>query len=152
MLRHPREPQAWPAAPAARTVRVLRGEAELAEASARAAVHARRLHDRLEARAARDAWMAEHHGGDRPNGSGRRNGGGLVRTLGPATGPSVSPIGSTQSSAQGPGAAVRPSSPGIEGRAATVQEVPARIAEDGAQVEEVVATPIGEVAAQTSAA
>ncbi|MGH8980934.1 MAG: hypothetical protein ACRDWE_07935 [Acidimicrobiales bacterium] len=45
-----------------RNVRVLRGEDELAAASARAAVGARRLHERLEARAARDAWMAEHHG------------------------------------------------------------------------------------------
>lgn len=42
------------------SVRVLHGEEELAEAVARAAEGARRLHDRLEARAARDAWMAEH--------------------------------------------------------------------------------------------
>lgn len=43
-------------------VRVLRGDAELADAVARAAEGARRLHDRLAARAARDAWMAEHDG------------------------------------------------------------------------------------------
>lgn len=41
-------------------VRVLHGDEELAEAVARAAVSAKRLHDRLAARAARDAWMAEH--------------------------------------------------------------------------------------------
>lgn len=43
-----------------RTVRVLRGEEELEAAVARAAEGARRLHDRLAARAARDAWMVEH--------------------------------------------------------------------------------------------
>ncbi len=43
-------------------VRVLRGDEELADAVARAAEGARRLHDRLAARAARDAWMAEHDG------------------------------------------------------------------------------------------
>jgi hypothetical protein len=42
-----------------RTVRVLRDDAELEEAVARAAECASRLHDRLAARAARDAWMAE---------------------------------------------------------------------------------------------
>ncbi len=41
-------------------VRVLHGDEELAAATARAAVGARRLHDRLAARAARDAWMVEH--------------------------------------------------------------------------------------------
>ncbi len=41
-------------------VRVLHGEEELAQAIARAAESAKRLHDRLAARAARDAWMAEH--------------------------------------------------------------------------------------------
>lgn len=41
-------------------VRVLRGEDELAAAVARAEEGARRLHDRLAARAARDTWMAEH--------------------------------------------------------------------------------------------
>jgi hypothetical protein len=41
-------------------VRVLHGDHELAEAVARAAVSAKRLDDRLAARAARDAWMAEH--------------------------------------------------------------------------------------------
>jgi hypothetical protein len=41
-------------------VRILYGEDELAEAIARAAESAKRLHDRLAARAARDAWMAEH--------------------------------------------------------------------------------------------
>lgn len=80
MLRHPREPQLRPPPPVVRTVRVLRSEAELAEASARAAVHARRLEERLEARAARDAWMAEHHTGDRLHEGGR------VRTVGPVTG------------------------------------------------------------------
>jgi|GEM_PF-5171532 len=44
-----------------KSVRVLRGQDELAEAVARAAEGARRLHDRLAARAARDAWMAEHN-------------------------------------------------------------------------------------------
>src|SRR5579862_3216290 len=44
-----------------RTVRVLRGEQELEAAVARAAEGARRLHDRLAARAARDAWMVEHN-------------------------------------------------------------------------------------------
>lgn len=43
-----------------RNVRVLHSEEELAEAIARAAESAQRLHDRLAARAARDAWMAEH--------------------------------------------------------------------------------------------
>ncbi len=41
-------------------VRVLEGDEELAAAVARAAEGARRLDDRLAARAARDAWMAEH--------------------------------------------------------------------------------------------
>jgi hypothetical protein len=41
-------------------VRVLQGDEELAEAVARAAACASRLDDRLAARAARDAWMAEH--------------------------------------------------------------------------------------------
>lgn len=41
-------------------VRVLRDEAELASASERAAEGERRLRARLEARAARDAWTAEH--------------------------------------------------------------------------------------------
>lgn len=45
---------------APRTVRVLRDEGELAEAVARAEESARRLHERLAARAARDEWMAEH--------------------------------------------------------------------------------------------
>lgn len=43
-----------------KNVRVLRGEEELAEAAARAEEGARRLNDRLEARAARDSWTAEH--------------------------------------------------------------------------------------------
>lgn len=42
--------------------RILHGEEELAEAAARAAEGARRLDERLQARAARDAWMAEHTG------------------------------------------------------------------------------------------
>jgi len=42
-------------------VRILYGEKELAEAIARAAESAKRLHDRLAARAAHDAWMAEHN-------------------------------------------------------------------------------------------
>jgi len=41
-------------------VRVLKGDEELAAAVARAAEGARRLDDRLAARAARDTWMAEH--------------------------------------------------------------------------------------------
>lgn len=41
-------------------VRVLTSDEELAEAVARAEDGAKRLHDRLAARAARDAWMAEH--------------------------------------------------------------------------------------------
>jgi hypothetical protein len=41
-------------------VRILHSDAELAAAIARAAESARRLNDRLAARAARDAWMAEH--------------------------------------------------------------------------------------------
>jgi hypothetical protein len=43
-------------------VRVLHGEEELTEALARAAEGAKRLHERLQARAARDTWMAEHTG------------------------------------------------------------------------------------------
>lgn len=43
-------------------VRVLHGEEELTEALVRAADGAKRLHERLQARAARDAWMAEHNG------------------------------------------------------------------------------------------
>lgn len=45
-----------------RYVRVLRDPAELAEASARAAEGERRLRDRLQARAARDAWMRDNPG------------------------------------------------------------------------------------------
>lgn len=45
-----------------KNVRVLRDEEELAEALARAAEGARRLHERLQARAARDALTAEHTG------------------------------------------------------------------------------------------
>lgn len=45
-----------------KNVRVLRDEEELAEATARAAEGARRLAERLQARAARDEWMAEHAG------------------------------------------------------------------------------------------
>lgn len=41
-------------------VRVLRDEAELAEAAARAAEGERRLRDRLDARAARDEWMRDN--------------------------------------------------------------------------------------------
>lgn len=41
-------------------IRILRDDAELAEASARAAESARRLRERLDARAAREAWTAEH--------------------------------------------------------------------------------------------
>ena len=41
-------------------VRILEGDEELAVAVARAADGARRLDDRLAARAARDAWMVEH--------------------------------------------------------------------------------------------
>ena len=41
-------------------VRVLHGEVELAEAVERAAAGAKRLHDRLAARAAHDTWMREH--------------------------------------------------------------------------------------------
>jgi hypothetical protein len=59
MLRHSREPSSWPDRLAARTVRVLRTEDELAEAAARAAVFAGLLQDRLKARAARDARTAE---------------------------------------------------------------------------------------------
>jgi hypothetical protein len=51
-------PQTLPPA----NVRVLQSEEELAEAIARAAVSAKRLHDRLAARAAHDEWMAEHTG------------------------------------------------------------------------------------------
>jgi hypothetical protein len=40
-------------------VRVLHGDAELAAAAERAAESQRRLQARLEARAARDAWMAQ---------------------------------------------------------------------------------------------
>lgn len=51
-----------PAAPgpikAPSTVRVLHGESELAAAVERARDGARRLQDRLDARAAREAWMA----------------------------------------------------------------------------------------------
>lgn len=65
MFRHTRDPQPRSEPPAARTVRVLRNPEELAEASARAAEHARRLHDRLEARAARDARTEEHQAGRR---------------------------------------------------------------------------------------
>lgn len=43
-------------------MRVLRGEEELTEAMTRAAEGAQRLHERLRARAARDAWMADHSG------------------------------------------------------------------------------------------
>jgi len=43
-------------------VRVLHGDEELAEALARAADGANRLEERLQARAAHDAWMAEHRG------------------------------------------------------------------------------------------
>lgn len=42
-----------------RHVRVLRDDAELAEALARAAESDRRLRDRLETRAAHEAWMVE---------------------------------------------------------------------------------------------
>lgn len=45
-----------------KNVRVLRDDAELSDALARAAEGARRLHERLAARAERDAWMAEHTG------------------------------------------------------------------------------------------
>lgn len=41
-------------------VRLLTSDAELAAAVARAEEGAKRLHDRLAARAARDEWMAEH--------------------------------------------------------------------------------------------
>ncbi len=43
-------------------VRLLTNDEELAAAIARAEEGARRLRDRLAARAARDAWMAEHDG------------------------------------------------------------------------------------------
>lgn len=43
-------------------VRVLHSDEELAQALARAADGAKRLDERLQARAARDAWMAEHNG------------------------------------------------------------------------------------------
>lgn len=43
-----------------KNVRVLRGEEELAQALARAAEGARRLQERLHARAMRDEWTAEH--------------------------------------------------------------------------------------------
>lgn len=43
-------------------VRVLHSDDELAEALARAAEGAKRLDERLQARAARDTWMAEHDG------------------------------------------------------------------------------------------
>ncbi|HVC15020.1 MAG TPA: hypothetical protein VND62_09200 [Acidimicrobiales bacterium] len=49
-------PQALPPTNA----RVLTSDEELAAAVARAQEGAKRLHDRLAARAARDAWMAEH--------------------------------------------------------------------------------------------
>jgi len=49
--------------PPRRNVRVLRGEGELAEAAARAQEGARRLQDRLDARAAKDAWTLEHGDG-----------------------------------------------------------------------------------------
>lgn len=42
-------------------VRVLKSDEELAAAVARAEEGAKRLRDRLAARAARDAWMAEHN-------------------------------------------------------------------------------------------
>jgi hypothetical protein len=72
MLRHSKDPDPLGEGPALRTVRLLRSEAELAEASARAAVHARRLRDRLDARAAKDAWTAEYRadGGHAPRAEG----------------------------------------------------------------------------------
>lgn len=45
-----------------KNVRLLTNEEELAAAVARAEEGARRLHDRLAARAAHDAWMAAHDG------------------------------------------------------------------------------------------
>jgi hypothetical protein len=55
-----------PVPPAPRpTVRVLRDDDELAAAAERAAEGQRRLQDRLEARAARDAWMAERRQAER---------------------------------------------------------------------------------------
>lgn len=82
MLRHSKDPDPHGERPALRTVRLLRSEAELAEASARAAVHARRLRDRLEARAAKDAWTAEYRadGGPapRPEGGAAPGGGTFV--------------------------------------------------------------------------
>jgi hypothetical protein len=49
-----------------RTVRVLHSRQELAEAQARASVHARRLQDRLEARAARDARTVAYRSDEAP--------------------------------------------------------------------------------------
>ncbi len=55
------EPSAVPPRLPPRTnVRILKDDEELAAAVARAAEGARRLDDRLAARAARDAWMVEH--------------------------------------------------------------------------------------------
>ena len=56
-----REPLAVPArAFPGKHVRVLHDQDQYAAALARAAEGARRLHDRLAARAARDVWTAEH--------------------------------------------------------------------------------------------
>ena len=56
-------PPAPPAPPP--TVRVLHDDEELAAAAERAAEGQRRLQVRLEARAARDAWMAERRQAER---------------------------------------------------------------------------------------
>lgn len=84
MFRHAAQDQPQHPAPAARTVRVLRSGQELAEASARAAVHARRLDARLAARAARDAWTAEYQAVDPQK---EQDGSGDVRAPFPARDP-----------------------------------------------------------------
>lgn len=66
MRRHATHPDVVAAGVPSRTVRVLRSDEELSEAVARAAVHARRLLDRLDARAAGDARTAEHRARARP--------------------------------------------------------------------------------------
>jgi hypothetical protein len=86
MFRHAAQDQPQHPAPArtVRTVRVLRSGQELAEASARAAVHARRLDERLAARAARDARTAEYQAVDQPK---QQDGGGDGRAPLPARDP-----------------------------------------------------------------
>lgn len=66
MRRHVTDPELVVAAAPSRTVRVLRSDEELAEAAIRAAVHARRLVDRLAARAEGDARTAAYRAGQRP--------------------------------------------------------------------------------------